>query len=149
MWDFNIGLLKYHAHEPTNDFVNTFLFNNYLPCINHPPRITDQSTAIIDNIFTNVSGSEIISGNILAPISDNFPPFLILKDANMYHIKSVTSKYDYSSFSERVFIEDFYRMEVTILIVALMLKATIINSFKKPASSLKDTYQLKNVVEKN
>ena len=54
MGDFNIDLLKYHSSTSVNDFINFLLSNNYLPRINHPTRITSQSSAIIDNIYTNV-----------------------------------------------------------------------------------------------
>ena len=111
MGDFNIDLLKYNSNALVNDFVNTFLSNNYLPCINHSTRITEHSSTIIDNIFTNISGSEIISGNILAQISYHLPQFLILKNADMHHTKSVEFKYDYSSFCERAFLEDFNCMD--------------------------------------
>ena len=52
--DFNVNLLNYDSHTPTNDFVNTFFSKNFLPCINHPTRIYGQSSTILDNIFTNI-----------------------------------------------------------------------------------------------
>jgi len=64
MGESNIDLLKYHSNTSVNDFINSLLSNNYLPCVNHPTRITSQSPTIIDNIFTNVFDIEIISRNI-------------------------------------------------------------------------------------
>ena len=73
MGDYNIDLLKYHSNTPVKEFINALLSINYLPCINHPTRITSQLSMIIDNIFTDVLGTEIISRNIWAQISDHFP----------------------------------------------------------------------------
>ena len=113
MGDFNINLLNFNSHAPTNDFVNTFFSYNFLPCINHPTRISHISSTIIDNIFTNLTNSEITCGNILTQISDHFPQFLILKNANMEYNRSVTYKHDYSSFDERSFISDFNKLELS------------------------------------
>ena len=55
MGDFNINLLDYSSHTPTYDFINTFLSNNFVPCINQPTRISSQSSTVIDNIFTNLT----------------------------------------------------------------------------------------------
>ena len=49
-------------------------------------------------------GTEIVSGNILAQISDHFPKFLILKGVNMRYAKSDAFKCDYLSFGERAFL---------------------------------------------
>ena len=81
--DFNIDLLNY-------DVNNSIYIKNYqmfsmslFHLINQPTRITNQCHSIIDNIYTNSINEDIISGVIIADISDHFPIFSILqKDIN-------------------------------------------------------------------
>ena len=113
MGDFNINLLNYDSHAPTSDFINNFFNNHFLPSINHPTRISDNSSTIIDNIFTNMIDSQIICGNILTQISDHFPQFLILRNSNISYTHSDTFKYDYSAFNETNFIRDFDDIDKT------------------------------------
>ena len=97
MGDFNINLLNFESHVPTNDFVNTFFSYNFLPCINHPTRISHNSSTIIDNIFTNLTNLKITCGNIVTQISNHFPQFLILKNANWCNESSLQSIFMSSS----------------------------------------------------
>ena len=106
MGDFTINVLNYDSHPPTNDFIDNFFFNNFKPCIHHPTRVSDNSSTVIDNIFPNLT-AKILCGNILAPISDHFPQILILKNTNISHFTSTSYTYDYSSFDETNFINDF------------------------------------------
>ena len=73
--DFNINLLNYNDHQPTNDFLDSLASNSFIPYILHPTRITSHSKTLIDNIFSNYISHEIISGNITATISDHLPNF--------------------------------------------------------------------------
>ena len=73
--DFNINLLNYNDHQPTNDFLDSLASNSFIPYILHPTRITSHSKTLIDNIFSNYISHEIISGNITATISDYLPRF--------------------------------------------------------------------------
>ena len=112
MGDFNVDLLNYDTHSPTKDFVNSFLSNQFLPCISHPTRISDCSSTIIDNIFTNIVDAQLICGNITTHISDHFPQFLILKNAKIPRLQTRTLKYDYSSINERNFLKDFNKLSL-------------------------------------
>ena len=76
--DFNINLLNYNDHQPTNDFLDSLTSNSFIPYILYPPRITSHSKTIIDNIFFNFISHEIISGNITATISDHLPQFSVV-----------------------------------------------------------------------
>ena len=53
MCDFNIDLLKYENHTPSNDFVNMMFSYHFQPSVLHPTHITDSSSTIIDNIYIN------------------------------------------------------------------------------------------------
>ena len=64
MGDFNIDLLKYDDHIPTNEFVNMLLSYHFQPTILHPIRIIDTSSTVIDNIYVNNTiDTNINSGN--------------------------------------------------------------------------------------
>ena len=63
--DYNINILNYESHEPTAYFVNSMYSFGFVPLINRPARITQLSSTIIDNIFTNNHNALIkfLSGN--------------------------------------------------------------------------------------
>ena len=79
MGDFDINLLSYDGHTDTNDFINSKVSHYLLPYILHPTRVTDHSSTVIDNIFSNVTDFDTVSGNIINQIADHFAQFLILK----------------------------------------------------------------------
>ena len=85
MFDLNINLLNYDSNTATNEFLNFMVSHYLLPHILHPTRITDHSSTIIDNIFTNNTDYETISGNILTLITDHFLQFITLKK-NVYKL---------------------------------------------------------------
>ena len=113
MGDFNVNLLDYASHTPTTDFVNNFFSHNLLPCIHHPTRVSEHRASVIDNIYTNATNANITSGNILMQITDHFPQFLILKNAQVSRNKSESFKYDYSKFKEDKFLEEFNQTNFT------------------------------------
>ena len=51
--DFNIDLMHYNEHKPTNEFLDSLASNSYLPYIIQPSRHTSHSRTLIDNIFSN------------------------------------------------------------------------------------------------
>ena len=109
--EFNVNLLNYDSHAPTNDFINNLFSNSFLPCIHHPTRISQCSSSIIDNIFSNLLAAEIIRENILTQLSEHFPQFLIFKNANIHQNRSNMYKYDYSTFDEVKFLEDYQTID--------------------------------------
>ena len=62
--DFNISLLHYDIHPPTNEFLD-FLSSHYF--VSHtlqPSRITTNSKTLINNTFSNIAVPNIIFGNL-------------------------------------------------------------------------------------
>ena len=53
MGDFNINLLNFESHSPTEEFFNTMTSYFFQPHIIQPTRITDHSATLIDNIYLN------------------------------------------------------------------------------------------------
>ena len=69
--DFNIDLMHYNEHKPTNEFLDSIPSNSYLPyIIIQPSQHTCHFRTLTDNIFSNVISKDIISGNIIATILD-------------------------------------------------------------------------------
>ena len=54
-----------------------------LPHILHPTRVTDHSSTVIDNIFSNVTDFDTVSGNIINQIAVHSAQFLILKEIHI------------------------------------------------------------------
>ncbi|ESN98707.1 hypothetical protein HELRODRAFT_162160 [Helobdella robusta] len=72
--DFNIDLLKNDCRNIQLDFSNMLSYNNLVPLVTNPTRITDHSATLLDNIFTNDFNSHF-SGIFVSDISDHLPIF--------------------------------------------------------------------------
>ena len=110
MGDFSINQVNYDSHPETNDFINLMVSHYLLPHILHPIRVTDHSAMIIDNIFFNTLEFDTLSGNLLTKISDHFPQFLVIKNFAVAYKNCSLFQYDYSKFSEHLFLEDFKKL---------------------------------------
>ena len=108
--DFNINLLNYNEHQPTNEFLDSLASNSIIPYTLQPTRITSHSKTLIDNIFSNVLSFEAISGNITATISDYLPQFLFAPNAlsNPLCNKSNILERDWSKFKKDNLILDYF-----------------------------------------
>ena len=62
--DFNINLLNYNVHQPTNDFLDSLASNSIIPYFLQPAGLMSRSKTLFDNIFSNILSSEIISENL-------------------------------------------------------------------------------------
>ena len=52
--DFNMDLLKYDHHAPTNEFADSLSTHTFLPHIVQPIVVTSNFKTLIDNIFSNI-----------------------------------------------------------------------------------------------
>ena len=82
MGDFNINLLQCNDNNHISEYFNMLTSNNLLPHITLPTRITNKSSTLIDNIFTNMISSNPTSGNLTLSVSDHLPQFFIMPDIN-------------------------------------------------------------------
>ena len=108
--NFNINLLNYNDHQPTNDFLDSLASNSFIPYILHPTRITNHSKTLTDNIFSNFISPDIISGNITATISEHLPQFSFVPNI-LSNLPSQQSDYyerDWSKFKQENFILDYF-----------------------------------------
>ena len=74
-WRLYIDVLKYDVNNKHRDFLNMVTSFGYLPYIIHPTRITENTSTLIDNIYSNNLEDEIISGNILIQFADHLAQF--------------------------------------------------------------------------
>ena len=73
MGDYNIGLLQYEHSSLSNDFINLMTSKSFLSYkLLQPTRVTDHSSTVIDNIFSNVTDCQTVSDNLTTLISDHF-----------------------------------------------------------------------------
>ena len=78
MGDFNINLLNYDSHTDTSKVLDQMVSRYILPYVLHPTRVKDHCATVTDNIFSNNTEFETLSGNILTQIADHFPHIMIL-----------------------------------------------------------------------
>ena len=74
---FNINLLNYDIHPPTNEFLDSLSYHYFLPHILQSSRVTTNSKTLIDKTFSCMTVPNIISGNLTASITDHLPQFLV------------------------------------------------------------------------
>ena len=80
------------------------------PYIIQPTRVTSNSKTIIDNIFSNIISTDIVSGNLTATISDHLPQFLIAPEIfrNYPRNKSNYFERDWSNSNQENFTLDYF-----------------------------------------
>ena len=119
--DFNINLLDYDIHPPTNEFLDSLSSHYFLPHILQPSRVTTNSKTLTDNIFGKniiytigyMAVPNIISGNLTASISDHLPQFLVTPNIffNASYPKSNIYERDWSRFDQENFVLDYFSVE--------------------------------------
>ena len=75
MGDFNLYLLQYNHHTPTQEFIDTLFSHAFIPLISNPTRLTSYSATLIDNIFTNNLSQNVLNGIVLNDLSDHLLVF--------------------------------------------------------------------------
>ena len=108
--DFNVDLLKDDHHLATNEFLDSLSSHMLLPHIIQPTRVTCNSKTLIDNIYSNILGSDPVSRNLTTTISDHLPPFVI--GSNIFcnsplGRKSNIYERDWPNFDQENFIIDY------------------------------------------
>ena len=97
MGDFNINVSKQvRGSKDMQDFTNLLLSNSFLPLIDKPTRITEQSASLIDNIYTNCSLADCDSGILCTDFSDHFPIFCFINNLSL-------NKSKYTLFKKRTY----------------------------------------------
>ena len=69
MGDFNLDLLQYNHHTPTQEFIDTLFLHAFIPLIFNPTRLTSYSATLIDNILTSNLSQNVSNGIVLNDLS--------------------------------------------------------------------------------
>ncbi len=96
--------MNYDSHNATNHFVSLPLSLHYLPFIIHPKRVSDLSSTIVDNIFSNVCDLDTTSGNISTQIAGHFLSFLIVKKVMLPNKSMSYYQHGYSKLDQEKFL---------------------------------------------
>ena len=135
--DFNCDLFKSISNKNISSFYDLLSCLHIFPSITLPTRSTDNSSTIVDNIFTNQIDKDIISGNILTDFSDHYSQFSSIRNlrADLKSINMYTR--DYSKFSPEKFRHD-------------IMQINFHNNFVDVNDQFADFYtKLENCVEQN
>ena len=73
--DFNLDILKHNTNHGTKYFLDTIYSLGLYPLIDRPSRITNHSSTLINNIFTNAKEYTNVSGLLINGITDHLPIF--------------------------------------------------------------------------
>ena len=106
--DFNFNLLQIDSDHFTQYFFNLLCSYGLLQHILQPTRVTDNTSTIIDNIFSNNLQDDIISGNILLTLSEHFSQFISVNREKIDLKKINVYQRDYSRFSNESFRDDVF-----------------------------------------
>ena len=105
--DFNIDLINTDSDKSSSDFFNLLNCNGLLPLIFHPSRVVDGNVpSLIDNIFSNNIGNEILAGNIYFTLSEHFSQFASINRGKIDIKKIVMFGRDTSRFNEESYRQD-------------------------------------------
>ena len=78
--DFNMNCLKYHENAKTKYFYNNILGKGFIPIINRPIWISENSASLIDNILTtDIFNNSLKKGINKSDVSDHFAIFLSIR----------------------------------------------------------------------
>ena len=77
MGDFNLNLLNYDNDDKVKVFVDLMNSCGLFSLITKPTRISQTTTTLIDNIFTNCIHNEFDAGILCLDISDHMPVFCV------------------------------------------------------------------------
>ena len=81
-------MLKHETNANTKQFLDIMYSLGLYPLIDKPTRITDSSTTLIDNIFTNELRFNLTSGIMFNDIIDHLPIFALCEyNISRYNVK--------------------------------------------------------------
>ena len=143
MGDYNIDLMKIEVDVTTSQFCDTITSNLFVPHITCPTRITNTTSTLIDNIFSNsLNFMDGISGNLTINISDHLAQFLIIpEDCYKFTKKHNLFKRDKKNFDRENFILDLPEINwVNIISIDKNHPNHSFNSSETKINSLIDTY---------
>ena len=116
MDDININLLRHEAYKFAQSLLLSLRSVNFIPIIDEPTRVHNNSATLIDNIFVNILEDDFVSGNIFSDISDHYSQFCIFHSRKPANMKPRIR--DYSNFSDANFLEDLSQLDLDRLVTS-------------------------------
>ena len=104
--DFNLNLLKYAIDNNIKSYIDSIYSISCINVIDKPTRVTEDSSTLIDHIYTNDNVSQIIPGICTSDISDHFPTFIKIQRKCYWDKKMPKYVRDTKSFIEKDFLID-------------------------------------------
>ena len=104
--DFNIDLLRTDNNPNFSKFIHMMSSVGFLPHILEPSRISNFSSTLIDNIYSNLVCHDIASGNILLQFADHLSQFISISKCPEKVKNKPFFIRDYSNFNEEAFKDD-------------------------------------------
>jgi hypothetical protein len=81
--DFNINLLNAASHLLTEEFLELMYSYSFLPLINRPTRVTNNTATLIDNIWVNEFNENLTNGIFYTDITDHFLYLLLTVNSKL------------------------------------------------------------------
>ena len=107
--DFNINLLRIASGSLPLDYVTTMFSYGYMPLIERPARVTDQSATLIDHIWMNDCSVVRDRGIIRSSKTDYFPVFAsiykesaIILDEKVVYLKRIFNRLTEKKFTVEI-----------------------------------------------
>ena len=110
--DYNINLLNSESNMNTNAFIDLMFSYGLRPLITKPTRITEFTSTLIDNIFSNECNIDIDGGLLVNDITDHLPIFIVCKykvDKEKKH--QFVNKRDTKDCNVKRFIDSFQNID--------------------------------------
>ena len=104
--DFNIDLLQIETNNKYQQFYDVLCSYGFLPKIIQPTCVTEHTSSLIDNIFSNNIIDDTRSGNILLTLSEHFSQFVSISRERLDYRNLTRFQHDYSKFHSEEFRDD-------------------------------------------
>ena len=103
--DFNINLLQ--NENKVKGYIDMTYSLGAIPLITHPTRVTNNSSSLLDHVYTNNISGETHSYILLDDISDHMP-VIVCSDLVLKHPKKYEASYvrDTKNFEAELFLEE-------------------------------------------
>ena len=104
LWETSISyVLKSESCGFSHNFLLSLQSFSFVPTIDKPTKVCNNSATLIDNIFANRIDSKVSSGNIVSDISDHYSQFALFHSPRDTQRLQRCKIRDYSHFSQDTF----------------------------------------------
>ena len=96
------------------------MFSHFFqPCITEPTRVVmGNRPSLVDNIFINTIGQDVVSGNLTCKITDHMPNFILINDFIQKRNKMKRRVRDFKTFNEKLYLNEIRDININSLLDA-------------------------------